>query len=266
MPNMTTSDGTRIFFREYGQGRPVVFLHSMLMSSTTWERSLLRFADSGYRAIAYDRRGHGRSDDSGRGYDFDRLADDLAEILELLDLNDVMLVGHSMSGGEIIRYLGRHGSRRVSRLALVAATAPWLNVDPEIGADLLGRLRDDYGAWVSENAGMSFGDNVPGSAIGTLDREATVREWMSVSRYAARECMRSNLAADFRDEATRIAVPTLIVHGDNDAFAPLEICGRVTAELIPASSLVVYPGAPHMLHLSHTERLNTDLLNDAALD
>ncbi|WP_405164253.1 alpha/beta hydrolase [Nocardia sp. NBC_01499] len=263
MPSLTTPDGTALFYRDYGIGRPVVFVHSMLMSSDMWQHQMLHLVGHGYRAVAYDRRGHGRSDDPGRGHDFDTLADDLAALLDRLDLTDVTLVGHSMGGGEVIRYLTRHGGHRVARIALVGATAPYLGVDPQLADALLHQLRTDYGRWVADNAALSFGADLPGCDIPQLEQDATIRDWMRVSLHAAVECTRANLAADFRAEAGAIALPTLILHGDNDAFAPLETCGQRSAELIPHSKLVVYRNASHMLHLSHRPQLNEDLLSFA---
>ena len=260
MPTIRSHDGVQLFYRAWGFGRPVLFIHSMLMSSAMWQAQLLHLADHGYRAIAYDRRGHGRSDDPGRGYDFDTLADDLAAVIEQLDLTDVTLVGHSMGGGEVVRYLTRHGEGRVGRIALVGSTVPHLEVEDAAVTESLTRLRTDYAGWVAENADASFGLEPPGADIGSLDREQTVREWLSVSLQAAVTCTAANAAVDFRGELPAIRVPALVIHGDADAFAPLEWCGRRSAELLPTATLVVYEKASHMLHLSHRERLNADLL------
>ncbi|MGW4771621.1 alpha/beta fold hydrolase [Nocardia sp. NPDC004278] len=260
MPFLTASDGTALFYRDYGAGRPIVFVHSMLMSSDMWQQQMLYLTGHGYRTVAYDRRGHGRSDDPGMGYDFDTLADDLATLLNRLDLTDVTLVGHSMGGGEAIRYLSRPGAHRVSRIALVGATAPHLDIDPHHTTALLNQLATDYGRWVADNAALSFGDDLPGCDIPQLDKDATIRDWMRVSLRAAVECTRVNMAADFRAEARRITVPALVLHGDHDAFAPLQTCGQRSADLIPDSELVIYQNASHMLHLSHREQLNHDLL------
>ncbi|WP_225730782.1 MULTISPECIES: alpha/beta fold hydrolase [unclassified Nocardia] len=260
MPYFTTPDGIDLFYRDYGSGRPIVFAHSMLMSSDMWQRQLVHLAEHGHRAVAYDRRGHGRSDDPGTGYDFDTLADDLAALLDRLDLTDAVLVGHSMGGGEVIRYLTRYGTTRVARIALVGATAPCLDADPRTADALLDQLSFGYGRWVAENAALSFGDDLPGCDIPQLEKDATIRDWMRVALHAAVECTKANLAADFRFEARRITVPTLVIHGDHDAFAPLHTCGRRSAELIPDSKLVIYRNASHMLHLSHREQLDQDLL------
>jgi pimeloyl-ACP methyl ester carboxylesterase len=260
MPRLRAVDGTELFYRDWGAGQPIVFTHSMLMSSDMWQHQMLHLAEHGYRAVAYDRRGHGRSDDPGSGYEFDTLADDLAAVLDTLDLSDITLIGHSMGGGEVVRYLSRHGGQRVARIALVGSTVPKLDVDPAAAAALLDRLRNGYGQWVAENAASSFGDGLPGCEIPQEEKRRTVQDWMAVSLHAAVECMAASMAADFRDEVSRIRVPALVVHGDGDTFAPLETCGRRSAELIPDSTLVVYRNASHMLQLSHRRQLNAHLL------
>ncbi|MDH6141991.1 non-heme chloroperoxidase [Kitasatospora sp. GP30] len=260
MPTIRTPDGTQLFYRDWGTGRPVVFVHSMLMSSQMWQHQMQHLVEHGHRAIAYDRRGHGRSDDPGTGYEFDTLADDLAALLAELDLTDVTLVGHSMGGGEVVRYLSRHGDQRISRIALVGSTLPHLDVEPTVAAALLDRLRVGYGQWVAENAALAFGDGLPDCSIPQVEKDRTIQDWMAVSLKAAVDCTAVNLVADFRADLRAIRVPTLVVHGDSDAFAPLEICGRRSADLIPGSRLVVYRNASHMLHLSHRRQLNADLL------
>jgi non-heme chloroperoxidase len=232
----------------------------MLLSSGMWQYQMLHLAEHGLRAVAYDRRGHGRSDDPGAGYQFDTLADDLAALLDELDLTDVTLAGHSMGGGEIARYLSRHGGRRVSRIVLLSSTVPKLEVDPPAASALLDQFRTGYGQWVAQNAGLSFGEGLPGCEIAQLDQERAIRDWMGVSLRAAVACTAANLAADFSAELAEITVPALVLHGDHDAFAPLETCGRRAAALLPRSRLVIYDNAAHMPHLSHRARLNADLL------
>lgn len=262
MPRMHAPDGTELYYRDWGGGggRPVVFVHSMLMSGEMWQYQMLHLAGCGYRPIAYDRRGHGRSDDPGSGYEFDTLADDLAAIIDTLQLTDVTLVGHSMGGGEVVRYLSRHGDHRVSGIVLAGSTVPKLDIPIDARAAALDQLRTGYGRWVGENAASSFGDEPPGCEIPQVEKGRTIQEWMEVSLKAAVDCTAANMAADFTSEMRRIKVPALVLHGDKDAFAPLETCGGRSAELIPDSKLVVYRNASHMLHLSHRRQLNADLL------
>lgn len=263
MPRIQALDGTELFYRDWGAGRPVVFVHGLLMSSDMWQYQMLSLTEKGFRAVAPDRRGHGRSDDPGAGYEFDVLADDLAALLDRLDLTGVTLVGHSMGGGEIARYLSRHGGQRVSRIVLVSSTVPALDITPQARAAVLDRLGTGYGQWVAENAALSFGDALPGCVIPQLDKERTIRDWMGVSLQAAVACTAANTSADFAAELSKITMPALVLHGDHDVFAPLETCGRRAADLIPDSRLVVYDSAAHMPHLSHRERLNADLLDFA---
>jgi non-heme chloroperoxidase len=260
MPHFPAPDGTELFYRDWGAGRPVLFVHGMLMSSDMWQYQMLHLAENGFRAVAYDRRGHGRSDDPGTGYDFDTLARDLAAVLDRLDLTGVTLAGHSMGGGEIARYLSRHGGQRIAQIVLASSTVPKLDADPQAVAAALDCLRTGYGQWVAENAALSFGDGLPGCVIPQLEQEQAIRDWMGVSLQAAVACTTANMTADFTAELSKITVPALILHGDHDAFAPLETCGRRSAELISDSQLVVYANAAHMPHLSHRDRLNADLL------
>ena len=238
-------DGTELFYRDWGAGRPVVFVHGMLLSSETWRYQAIHLTSHGFRAIAGDRRGHGRSDDPGTGYDFDTLADDLAALLDRLDLTEVTLVGHSMGGGEIARYLQRARRRAHRAVVLISSTVPRLDVDPQAAAALLGTLRTGYGQWVEENAARSFGDERPGwKSLAGPGAGHPGLDGRSLD--AAVACMTANLAADFTAELSSVDVPALIVHGDHDAFAPLAACGRRSAKPIRGSRLLVYAGAAHM--------------------
>jgi non-heme chloroperoxidase len=260
-----TREGADLFYRDWGTGKPVVFLSGWALSCDMWNYQMVPLSEQGLRCIAYDRRGHGRSSDPGRGYDYDTLADDLASVLETLDLRDVTLVGHSMASGELVRYLSRHGDGRVERLVFVApAATPFVlktadNPDG-IDASVLEYFRTqvllrDFPQWMADNAPPFF---VP-------ETSPEMRHWLMslmlrCSMKALIECNRAMSSTDFRAELPRIRVPTLVIHGDKDASAPLELSGRRTAQLIPGSRLEVYEGAPHGLFLTHMERLNADLL------
>jgi pimeloyl-ACP methyl ester carboxylesterase len=229
---------------------------------------MIAVVDAGCRAVAYDRRGHGRSDDAGRGYDYDTLADDLADLLESLSLQGVTLVAHSMGSGEAIRYLTRHGSQRVDRLVLVAPTTPFLlktadnpvGVDAALFADRRAQWRSDFAQWLADNEAAYFGDDLPGCCVSPLLRDWTKADMLSTSLQGAIAFQRSGAETDFREELTKLVVPTLIVQGDADASAPLELTGSRTAALIPTCQLTVYENAPHALYLTHREQLNRDVL------
>ncbi len=260
-----TRDGVELFYRDMGTGRPVVFLTGWMLSSEMWDYQLVPLSEQGLRCIAYDRRGHGRSSDPGRGYDYDTLADDLASVLEALDLRDVTLVGHSMASGELVRYLSRHGDRRIARLVFLApAATPFLlktadNPDGVDGAFFeqfrsAVLLRDTPG-WLAANADPFF----------VAETSAAMKSWLMglmlrCSLKASIDCHRAMTSTDFRSELTRIRVPSLVIHGDKDVSAPIHLTGQRTAQLIPGCRFKVYEGAPHGLMITHRDRLNADLL------
>jgi non-heme chloroperoxidase len=268
MPFVQTEDDVSLFFRDWGEGEPVVFCAAWALSSIAWQYQMISVVDGGRRAVAYDRRGHGRSDDPGRGYEYDTLADDLARVLEHLDLQDVTLVAHSMGSGEAVRYLTRHSDGRVARLMLLAPTTPFVLKTPDNQNGVDGRLfaerrdewRRDFGRWVLENEPPYFGDGLPGCDVSSLARDWTKVDMLSTTLQAVIEFQHSAVETDFRAELSRISLPTLIVQGDADASAPLPLTGMRTAELLPNSRLLVYENAPHGLYLTHREQVNADLL------
>ncbi|MGW5108560.1 alpha/beta fold hydrolase [Nocardia sp. NPDC004123] len=268
MPFVETRTGTSLFYRDWGTGRPVLFLAAAGMDSTEPRGVMADLAERGFRTIALDRRGHGRSDDPGHGYDYDTLADDVADLIDHLDLRDLLLVGHSMGGGEIVRYLTRHGSARVDRIALVAAALPFLlatddNPDgaPRAAADA---LRDSWhhhqDRWLTDNADPYIGAGLPGCEVSAIARDRVLQSIAGTSMWATIECNRTVVETDFRAEMRTITVPTLIIHGDSDASISLDFGGRRQAALVPDSELVIYENAPHGLYLTHPERLTRDLL------
>ncbi len=259
-------DGTFLFHRDWGDGKPVVFMAGWTLTSETWAYQAADLSDRGLRCIAYDRRGHGRSDDPGRGYDMDTLADDLATVLETLDLKDVTLVAHSMASGEMTRYLTRHGAARVSKLLYLAPTTPFLlkSADNPMGVPqaYFEKVRQvwttDYNKWADDNTAPFF---LP-------DTSPSMIEWLKSSTrhcslQAIVECNKAMVENDFRPELTRIRLPTLVIQGDKDVSAPLELTGKRTAELVPGARLKVYAGAPHGLFITHMSRLNADILEFA---
>ncbi len=257
------TDGTALFYKDWGAGKPIVFIHGAGVCSEMWSYQMFPLANAGFRCIAFDRRGHGRSSDPGRGYDYDTLADDLAAVIDVLGLSNVTLIGHSMGCGEAVRYLTRHGSSQVARIALLGPTLPFLmktqdnpnGIDKAIFQQLRAGWARDYPKWLADNTPPFF----------TPDTSPHMMKWgldlaMHTSLQAAIECNVAVSETDFRKELPRIAVPTLIVHGTADVSCPIALTGRPTAELIPGCELKVYDGAPHGLFITHMERLNADLL------
>jgi non-heme chloroperoxidase len=268
MPFVSTKDNVGLFYRDWGAGEPVIFCAAWALSSVAWQYQMTAVLDSGRRALAYDRRGHGRSDDPGGGFDYDTLADDLAALIDRLDLHGVTLVAHSMASGEVIRYLTRHGQDRVDGLVLLAPTTPFPlktadnpdGVDGALFAERRAQWRCDFAQWVLDNEGPYMGDGLPGCAVSSLLREQTKTDMLTTTLQAVIEFQRTGVETDFREELTRVTVPTLVIQGDCDASAPLPLTGSRTAALIRDCHLVVYENAPHGLYLSHRDRLNRDLL------
>ena len=263
------SDGVRLFYREWGDGQPVLFLSSWGMSSDFWQYQMAFLSEHRFRCVALDRRGHGRSDDPGRGFDYDTLAGDVAALIEHLDLRGVTLVGHSMAGGEIVRYLTRFGDDRVAACILVSATLPFPlktsdNPDGVDGA-FVERARsgwhDDFPRWVKENSPPFFGEGLPGCDVSPSLADWGIRDLTRTSLRAIIDCNRAAIETDFRQEMRRIDVATLVIHGDHDSSIPLEIASRKSAQLMPNSKLRVYRNGPHGLPLTHVAELNNDLLS-----
>lgn len=266
-----TASNVELFYRDWGKDRigpPFVFVAGWSLPSESWSYQMMAMHDAGYRVLAYDRRGHGKSGDPGGGYDFDTLADDLAAVLDTLDLRDVILVGHSMGCNEILRYLGRHGSARVRGAALLGPMTPCLarrednpdGIDPTL-FEFVQReqLMRDFPRWID--------DNMPPFVL--PDTPRSMQDWLrtmalGASLQALVECNRALAAADFRAELPAIDLPALIIAGTRDASAPFELTARPTAALMPNARLKVYEGAPHGMFITHMERVNRDLLEFAA--
>ena len=262
MPFITARDGAELYWREWGAGAPILFLSSLGCGSRMWDYQMAAFADEGYRCIGFDRRGHGRSDEPAAGYDFDTFADDIATLVDDLDLSGLTFIAHSMAGGEAVRYLSRHGMKRVARLILLAPTTPMLikthdnpNGAPREGFDgLWAQWKRDYPKWVDDNLAPFF---IPETSPAMMRWGVTL---LQTSLPVVLASSRAMVEADFRAEMRRMDVPTLIIHGDRDRSAPVELTGRPSAELIPGCKLLVYPGAPHGLMFTHMGELNADIL------
>ena len=268
MPMIITKDGTQIFYKDWGTGRPVVFSHGWPLNADAWDNQLYLVASQGYRAIAHDRRGHGRSGQVWDGHDMDTYADDLAALIELLDLRDMTMVGHSTGGGEVTRYLGRHGTARVSGAVLLGAVPPLMlktDANPEgtpleVFDELRAGLLADRSQFYRDLSAPFYGANREGSAVSQGLRDAFWLISMQVGLKAAVDCIRAFSETDFTDDLQRIDVPTLIAHGDDDQIVPIAASAPHSAKLIKNATLKVYPGAPHGLVGDHEQEFNNDLL------
>ncbi len=266
---LVTKDGTGLYYKDWGKGPPVVFSHGWPLSSDSWESQMLHVAQQGYRAIAHDRRGHGRSALPWSGNDMDTYADDLATLLETLDLRKAVLVGFSAGGGEVARYVGRHGTGRVAKVALIAAVPPLMlkternpgglpmSVFDGMRAQALGDRSQLYRDVAS---GPFFGFNRPGAKVSQGAIDAFWAMGMQSGHKGTYDCIRAFSETDFTEDLRRIDVPTLLVHGDDDQVVPIGASAQAAARLVEGSRLLVYPGAPHGLTHTHKERLNADLL------
>jgi pimeloyl-ACP methyl ester carboxylesterase len=260
---VTAKDGTKLFVQDWGNGKPVVLLSAWTFDASSWGSQIAALDAKGFRCVAPDRRGHGRSEMPSSGYDLDTLTDDVAAVIEARDLRDVTLVGFSMGTAEAVNYLGRYGSDRIARLVLVAPTTPFL-VKTEDNPDAVPKamieadnaaVARDFAKWIAANEAPFFTPDTP-----EITR-TWIREMMlSVPLPVALACRKTTAFADLRAAAARIDRPTLILHGDKDASAPLPLTGAKTAKLIKGSKLIVYEGAPHPLPLTHSERLMADML------
>jgi non-heme chloroperoxidase len=268
MPYLETTDKTTLFFRDWGQGQPVVFCAGWVLSSDMWRSQMLALTDAGLRCVAYDRRGQGRSDDPGRGYDYDTLSDDLDTLLTSLDLEDVCLVAHSMAGGEVIRYLTRHGADRVSRAVLLSSVSPLAlagpenphGFDPEVVEALRDMWRSDFSQWIENGADAYFATQFAENSVSVEDVAWTFRDMQRASFRAAFDLNQAQMEADWRDEMRAMTIPILLIHGDADASSPIHLSSSRSVELIPDSRLEVYQNAGHGLYVTHRKRLSSDLL------
>lgn len=252
-----TDDGAGLFHLDWGAGKPVVFIHAWSLNADIWEYQLVELAAQGLRCVAYDRRGHGRSSDPGRGYDYDRLADDLAAVIDRLDLEEITLVAHSMGNGEAVRYLRRHGSARVARLVMLSTVPPLSTSD---FSPLIAGLKQDRPAFIAGSVGAFTGSH---PAVSPAMTEWIVGQFMRASPKATIDCMHAIAGGDLRADMQAVTVPTLIAHGDKDVVNPLAATAQKAGELIAGSTLTVYEGAPHGLVITHRDRLAQDILSFA---
>ncbi len=252
MGTSTTRDNTQIFCKDRGAGKPVVFSHGWPLNADAWDEQAFFEASHGYRAITHDRRGHGRSSQPWDGNDMDHYADDLADLIEALDLHDAVLVGHSTGGGEVARYIGRHGTARVSGAVLVGAVPPLMLKTPAnpgglpmaVFDEIRGGLLKDRSQFYKDLSAPFYGANRPGSTVSQGLRDAFWSMSMQVGFRAAYDCVKAFSETDQTEDLKKIDVPTLIVHGDDDQIVPLDDSSRLSAGLVKDATLKIYPGAP----------------------
>lgn len=274
MSTITTKDGARIFYKDWGEGQPVVFSHGWPLNADAWDDQLYLFASNGYRVIAHDRRGHGRSTQTSYGNDMDTYADDLATLVKELGLKNVIHIGHSTGGGEVARYIGRHGTKRVAKAILVDAVTPGLlktaqnpdGIPMEVFDGLRTAIKADRSQFWLDFASPFYGASRSGSSVSQGVRDAFWQMSMQAGFPAAYDCIKAFSETDFTDDLAKFDVPTLLIHGDDDQVVPITVGALRAVKMIENARLEVYKGAPHGLMSTHKSRFNSDLLEFARQD
>jgi non-heme chloroperoxidase len=266
--SIITEDGTRIHFKDWGTGPAVVFSHGWPLQGDAWEDQMIFLASNGYRVIAHDRRGHGLSSQPWTGNDMDTYADDLAELLNALDIKDAMLVGHSTGGGEVARYIGRHGTSRVAKAVLVGAVPPQMVVSPgnpnglpmSVFDGIRSAVLGDRSQFFKDLTMPFYGYNRPGAKVSEGVRDTFWAQGMQCGIKNAYDCIKQFSETDFTEDLKKIDVPTLFVHGDDDQIVPIDAAAKAAVKLVKNATLKIYEGAPHGLPTTHKDKLNADLL------
>ena len=269
MSILKTKDGSEIYYKDWGVGRPVVFSHGWPLNADAWDSQMMFLAESGYRVIAHDRRGHGRSSQPWNGNDMNTYADDLAALMEALDVKSATHVGHSTGGGEVARYIGRHGSKRVAQAVLMSAVPPLMLKTPNNPGGLPISVFDELRASVAADRAQFFKDltmpfygyNKPGAKISEGVRESFWLQGMLCSIKAAYDCIKQFSETDFTEDLKKIDVPTLILHGEADQIVPIGASAMLSSKFVKNARLKVYPGAPHGMPTTLADEINTDLLS-----
>jgi len=267
MPTITTKDGTQIYYNDWGAGQPVVFSHGWPLSADAWDDQMLFLAERGYRCIAHDRRGHGRSGQPWNGNNMDTYADDLAELTEALNLKDAIHVGHSTGGGEVARYIGRHGTKRVAKAVLVSAVPPLMlktaanpgGLPMEVFDGLRNNVLTDRAQFFKDLSMPFYGANRSGARVSQGLMDSFWLQGMQAGFKAAFDCIKAFSETDFTEDLKKIDVPTLILHGDDDQIVPIGAAALLSSKLVKGATLKVYPGLPHGMCSTHKELINVDL-------
>lgn len=268
MPFIKTSDGTELFYNDWGSGTPVVLIHGWPLDGDMWEHQSLFLAENGFRVITYDRRGFGRSSQPYSGYDYDTFADDLKTIIEKLDLKDASLVGFSMGGGEVARYIGRNGTSRLSKAVLISAVTPYLlktaendtGVPQKVFDDMIEGIKKDRPDFLADFGKQFFGASMLNHPVSSAMLDWTSQVAMLASPKATLDCVRAFSGTDFRADLAKFDIPTLIIHGDDDKTVPIDASAGVTTKLLPKAEYRIYENQPHGLYHTAADRLNDDLL------
>jgi non-heme chloroperoxidase len=268
MSTMTTKDGTEIYYKDWGTGQPIVFSHGWPLSADAWEDQMLFLGANGYRCIAHDRRGHGRSSQPWNGNDMDTYADDLAALVEKLDLKNAIHVGHSTGGGEVARYIGRHGTKRVAKAVLISAIPPLMlktaanpgGLPIEVFDQLRAGVQADRSQFFKDLSGPFYGANRPGSKVSQGLRDSFWLQGMQCGLKGAYDCIKVFSETDLTEDLEKFDVPTLIMHGDDDQIVPIADSALLSSKIVKGGTLKVYKGAPHGMPSTLKDQINADLL------
>jgi non-heme chloroperoxidase len=268
MTRIKTKDGTKIYYKDWGAGHPVVFSHGWPLNADAWDEQLFFLASNGYRAIAHDRRGHGRSSQPWKGNEMDTYADDLATLVETLGLKGAVHVGHSTGGGEVARYIGRHGTRHVAKALLVGAVPPLMlktEANPgglpiEVFDGIRAGVANDRSQFYKDLSAPFYGANRPGSKVSQGLRDQFWLQSMQVGLKGALDCIKAFSETDFTEDLKKFNFPTLFIHGDDDQIVPIGAAALIASKIVKGAQLKVYPGAPHGLTATHRDQFNGDLL------